>query len=104
MTLKDRVSTFGLIGSPRPFTGPGCQCLIDFFKEEFQKHHRCLEEHREYYSELAIKQAEEALGKVLQQMDTLSRREDACEVVGQLLRKFDSVTKLSALSEPRRFH
>ena len=104
MPLKDRVSPLGVFGTPRPFAGSNCQCLVDFFKEEFQKHHRCLEEHREYYSEVAIKQAEEALGKILQQMDSLSRREDACEDVGQLLRKFDTVTKLSAFSEPKTFH
>ena len=104
MALKHRVSSLGVLGTPRPITGSSCQCLVDFFKEEFQKHHRCLEEHREYYSEVAIRQAEEALGKILQQMDALSRREDACEVVGQLLRKFDSVTNLSAFSEPRHFH
>jgi hypothetical protein len=34
-------------------------------------------------------------------MEHLCRREDACEVVGQLLRQFDSVTKLSAFSEPQ---
>jgi hypothetical protein len=104
MALKDRVPSFESLGSPRPLHGPACQCLVDFFREEFQKHHRCLEEHREYYSELAIQQAEEALGKILQQLEVLSRRDDACELVGQLLRQFDSVTKLSAFTEPRMFH
>ena len=103
MALKTRATTLDAFG-PRPLYGAECRCLADFFREEFQKHHRCLEEHREYYSDGAIEQAEAALGKILQQVEALSRREDACEVVGQLLRQFDSVTKLSAFAEPRTFH
>jgi len=88
----------------RPLYGPTCRCLAQFFEEEFQKHHRCLEQHREYYSEVAIAQAEAALCRILQEMEQLCRREDACEVVGELLRQFDSVTKLSAFSERQLFH
>jgi uncharacterized protein YcaQ len=104
MAIKSRPSDVALTTSARPLYGAPCQCLADFFREEFQKHHRCLEAHREYYSEIAIEQAEAALGRILQQMEHLCRREDACEVVGQLLRQFESVTKLSAFSEPQTFH
>ena len=104
MSAKYRELTFEKAGLVQPLYGAPCQCLADFFREEFQKHHRCLEEHREYYSEVAIEQAEAALGKILQQMDALCRRDDACEVVGQLLKQFESVTKLSAFAEPRTFH
>lgn len=103
MALKTRLNV-DAAGTPRPFHGPACQCLAEFFGEEFRKHHRCLEEHREYYSEVAIAQAEAALGKVLQQMEQLCRRDDACEVVGHLLKQFEAVTKLSAFSEPQTFH
>jgi len=34
-------------------------------------------------------------------MEDLCRREDACEVVGRLLRQFESVTMLSAFSAPQ---
>lgn len=88
----------------RPLYGPTCHCLADFFREEFQKHRRCLEAHREYYSEAAIAQAEAALAKILQQIDALCEREDACEVVGQLLRQFESVTRLSAFSDAQISH
>jgi hypothetical protein len=101
MASKSRFSDVGVAGEIRPLYGVPCQCLADFFREEFQKHHQCLEAHREYYSEIAIEQAEAALGRILQQMEALCRREDACEVVGQLLRQFDSVTRLSAFSEPQ---
>jgi len=101
MATKSRFSDVVVAGPTRPLYGAPCECLADFFREEFQKHHQCLEAHREYYSEIAIEQAEAALGRILQQMEHLCRREDACEVVGQLLRQFDSVTKLSAFSEPQ---
>lgn len=104
MALKSLDTTVALLGTPRPLYGAPCQCLAEFFSEEFQKHHRCLEEHREYYSATAIEQAEAALGRILQEMESLCRRDDACEVVGQLLRQFESVTNLSAFAEPRLFH
>ena len=56
------------------------------------------------YSEVAIAQAESALARILQEMEQLCQREDACELVGQLLRQFDVVTKLSAWTEPRQLH
>ena len=82
MASKSRVSTVADAVPAGPLSGAPCQCLADFFREEFQKHHRCLEQHREYYSEIAIEQAEAALGRILQQMEALCRRDDACEVVG----------------------
>jgi hypothetical protein len=104
MATKSRPSEVAFAGPARPLYGAPCQCLADFFREEFQKHHQCLEAHREYYSEIAIEQAEAALGRILQQMEDLCRREDACELVGQLLRQFESVTRLSAFAEPQTFH
>lgn len=104
MAAKNRETVVDTSGYPRPLFGAPCQCLAEFFREEFRKHHDCLELYREYYSEQAIAQAEDALGKILQSMEELCAREDACEIVGQLLRQFDSVTRLSAFSEPRNFH
>ena len=104
MPPKIRQLTVELSGSPRPLFGGPCQCLAEFYREEFRKHHDCLEHHREYYSAHAISQAEEAIGDVMQRMEELCRREDACEVVGQLLRKFESVTRLSSFEDPRKFN
>lgn len=87
-----------------PVLGPSCQCLADFFREEFLKHHRCLERQREYYSEVAIAQAEDALTRVMGQLEQLCQREDACAMMGELLRKFDLVTGLSAWTEPEKLH
>jgi hypothetical protein len=103
MALKSRQRADATPGA-RPFCGPACQCVADFFREEFQKHHQCLEQHREYYSDVAIAQAEEALARLMSQIDVLSTREDACQMMGELLRKFDSVTKLSAWTERSQLH
>jgi hypothetical protein len=84
--------------------GPSCKCLEAFFREEFAKHSQCLEEQREYYSELAIRQAEDALQRIMSQLEQLCLRDDACEVVGQLLRQLDVVTNLSAWTEVRTLH
>ena len=90
--------------SSKPFHGPICKCRAQFFREEFLRHHRCLEQQREYYSEGAIASAEDALSKIMARLEQLCQRDDACEVVGQLLRKLDAVTKLSEWTEPRTLH
>jgi hypothetical protein len=89
---------------PRPFFGPTCQCTAEFFREELLKHHQCLERQREYYSADAIAQAEDAITRLLSQVEQLCKREDACQMMGELLRKFDLVTKLSAWTEPKNLH
>jgi hypothetical protein len=78
--------------------------MADFFREEFLKHHRCLERQREFYSDHAIAQAEDAIARILAKVEQLSQREDACEVVSELLRKFDLVTNLSAWTDPETLH
>ncbi len=88
----------------RPLIGSSCHCLTEFFREELLKHHQCLERQREYYSEVAIAQAEDALTRLMEQLDGLTRRDDASEVVGKLLRKIDVVTKLSAWTDPETLH
>jgi hypothetical protein len=76
--------------------------LTEFYREEFVKHQRCLEEQREYFSPQAINSVEVALTKVLSQVDTLSATRDADQVVSRLLREFDLVTRLSAWSDPNK--
>ena len=104
MTLKSRLTTVDLPSQSRPLFGSSCQCLADFYREEFRKHHACLERQREYYSEIAIMQAEEALARIMEQLEQLCQREDACQMVGELLRKFDAVTRLSAWTDPGQLH
>ena len=78
--------------------------LIEFYREEFLKHHRCLQQQRAYYSESAITDVEAALSKVMGKLDQLSAHANAEQLVSSLLKKFDVVTGLSAWSDPKHTH
>lgn len=104
MALKSRLTSADASGHPNPLCGSPCRCLADFYREEFLKHHACLERQREYYSDVAITQAEDALARIMARLEQLCQRDDACHMVGELLKKFDLVTKLSAWTEPDQLH
>ncbi|MGH9202637.1 MAG: hypothetical protein ACRD2A_15540 [Vicinamibacterales bacterium] len=87
----------------RPGPSPASP-LTEFYREEFIKHHRCLQEQRQYYSSQAIDSVETALVRIISQVDTLSTKADAEQVVARLLREFDVVTRLSAWSDPHKAH
>jgi hypothetical protein len=78
--------------------------IAEFYREEFVKHHRCLQEQRAYYSDLAITEAEAALQKIINELEHLSTQENAPQLVSNLLKKFDVVTGLSAWTDPRQTH
>jgi hypothetical protein len=65
--------------------------IIEFYREEFLKHHRCLQQQRPYYSETAITDVEAALTKIISELEQLSSQEDAPQLVASLLKKFDIV-------------
>lgn len=91
--------------APTPtLAGSSCECLADFFRQEILKHHQCLQQQREYFSENAITQAEEGLMRILGQVECLCQRDDASQLIGELLRKFDAVTKLSVWTDPRQLN
>lgn len=85
----------------RPGAAPSSP-ITEFYREEFVKHQRCLEEQREYFSSQAIDSVQSALVKVISQVDTLSTKVDADQVVSKLLREFDLVTRLSTWSDPNK--
>jgi hypothetical protein len=78
--------------------------LTDFYREEFLKHQRCLEEQREYYSHSAIKSVEAALTRIISQLEHISTKEHADELMSGLLRQFNVVTGLSGWSDPKNVH
>jgi hypothetical protein len=78
--------------------------IAEFYREEFLKHHRCLQQQRAYYSESAITDVEAALSKIMGQLEHLSTRDNAPQLVSSLLKKFDVVTGLSAWSDPKQSH
>ncbi len=78
--------------------------IAEFYREEFVKHHRCLQRQRAYYSESAITDVEAALAKVMGQLEQLSAQDNAPQLLSSLLKKFDVVTGLSAWSDPKHLH
>jgi len=84
------------IGAPHPIT--------EFYREEFLKHQRCLQQQRPYFSDRAITDVEAALTKIISELEYLSTKEDAPQVVSSLLKQFDVVTGLSAWSDPKHTH
>lgn len=83
---------------------PGVSTLSEFYREEFIKHHQCLQAQREYFSAQAIENAENALLKIIADLDRLSEQTNAEQVVARLLKEFDVVTGLSAWSDPHKLH
>lgn len=78
--------------------------ITEFYREEFLKHQRCLQQQRPYFSDRAITDVEVALTKIISDLEHLSTKEDAPQVVSSLLKQFDVVTGLSAWSDPKRTH
>jgi hypothetical protein len=78
--------------------------ITEFYREEFVKHHRCLQQHRAYFSETAITDVEAALARILAELEHLCAKDDADQVVSSLLKKFDVVTGLSAWTDPKNAH
>ena len=76
----------------------------DFYREEFLKHQRCLQYQREYYSDSAITSVEAALNRIISQLDHLSTKKNADQVVSGLLRKLNVVTGLSGWIDPKNVH
>jgi hypothetical protein len=76
----------------------------DFYREEFLRHRECLARQREYFSERAITEADEALARVLAQLEQLCTKDDAEQLIGRLLRTFNAVTGLSNWSDLKQLH
>lgn len=76
----------------------------DFYRQEFIKHRECLALQREYFSEVAITSADQALAKVLNRIEQLCACDNADQLMAGLLRKFNAVTNLSAWSDPKQLH
>ncbi len=99
---RNRVSRY--LTDSRPQGEAVFHPLSNFYREEFVKCQRCLEQQREYYSESTISDVEQALTRVMSQIDRLCTKRDADQIVSRLLRQFDVVTGLSAWSDPRHVH
>ncbi len=99
---RNRLSRF--LTDSRPQGEPVLHSLSNFYREEFVKCQRCLEQQREYYSEGAISDVEQALIRVMSELDRLCTKADADQVVSRLLRQFDVVTGQTAWTDPRQIN
>ena len=97
---RTRVPGFLLDGA----APPSVSALTEFYREEFIKHHKCLQAHREYYSAQAIQSVETALLKIIADLDQISSDINAEQTVARLLREFDVVTGLSGWSDSHKVH
>ena len=78
--------------------------LSDFSRREFIRHRECLAQQREYFSERAITDADEALARVIGQLDEICEQADADQLIGRLLRQFNAVTGLSGWSDSKQLN
>lgn len=92
-----------LVSPDRPSSVP-VTLPSDFYRQEFLRHRACLAAQREYFSEQAITDAENALARVLGQLDQLCAKDDAEQLMSKLLRKFNAVTGLSGWSDTKHLH
>jgi hypothetical protein len=76
----------------------------DFYREEFIRHRECLARQREYFSESAITDADQALAHVLSRLEQLCSQGNADQLMGNLLRSFNAVTGLSGWSDPKQLN
>lgn len=103
--MEDLRRRAALLRTARPLSGADrFSILTDFYREEFLKHRQCLQQQREYYSEGAITSVEAALTQILSQLDQLSTKENADQLVSRLLKKFNLVTGLSRSTDPKNVH
>ncbi len=78
--------------------------ITEFYRQEFVKHRRCLQQHRPYFSEGAITDVETALTRIMGELEQLCSKDNAGELVSGLLKTIDGVTGLSAWSDSKRSH
>ena len=91
-----------IVSASRPISAQ--HPITEFYREEFIKHHRCLQHHRPYFSETAITDVEAALKRTMGQLEQLCTQDNAGELVSALLKKFDVVTGVSNWSDPTHSH
>jgi hypothetical protein len=78
--------------------------LSEFYREEFIKCQRCLEQQREHFSARAVDDLERALMRVMSRIDRLCTTADADAIISRLLRQFDVVAGQTVWSDSRQVH
>ena len=90
--------------SPSRVSNASVPVLSDFYRNEFIRHRECLARQREYFSERAITDADEALARVIGQLEQICQKDGADQFICKLLRQFNAVTGLSGWSDTNKLH
>ncbi len=75
-----------------------------FYREELLKQQESLRRQRGCFSDGALASAEQALDRILTQLDALCARQNADEVFSRLLASFDCVTGASYQYDRKKIH
>ncbi len=78
--------------------------ITEFYRQEFVKHHRCLQQHRPYFSDGAITDVETILARIMSELESMCSKDNVDELVSSLLKKIDVVTGLSSWSDRKHLH
>lgn len=78
--------------------------LAEFYREELERCHRCLQSQRDCYSRCTVTQVEMALDKVMAQLDTLCQQGRADHVVSDILHHFSAVAARYPWADGRFLH
>ena len=90
--------------NPMRVSSASVSVLSDFYRSEFIRHRECLALQREYFSERAITDADEALARIIGRLEQICQKDGADQLIGRLLRQFNAVTNLSGWSDPTQLH
>jgi hypothetical protein len=71
------------------------QAIINFYREEFKKHHLQLLKHKGNYSKKTFDEINQALSRLIASIDQIYNLENFEELASELLKKIDIVTQLS---------
>lgn len=77
--------------------------LAEFYREELERCHRCLQSQRDCYSHCTITEVESALDQVMAQLEVLCRQGEADRVVSCILQHFAAVAARRPWADGR-FH
>ncbi len=78
--------------------------LAQFYREELERCHACLQSQRHCYSPCTVVQVEGALDKVMSQLEQLCRQGTADRVVSGILHDFSLATAPPSWTEGRFLH
>lgn len=78
--------------------------LAEFYREELERCHACLQSQRDCYSACTVVQVEDALQQVMCRLDQLCRQGTADRVVSGILHDFSSFTPPQVWADGRFLH